>query len=92
VAARIALFDVNDYEARMYAAESDFIYNYSSTLYQNEGYRFYLLLRYDITPNWNIGLKYGITAYADKDTFGTSYEQIDANHRQQWRIQMRLKW
>ncbi len=92
VAARIALFDVNDYEARMYAAESDFIYNYSSTLYQNEGCRFYLLLRYDITPNWNIGLKYGITAYADKETFGSSYEQIDANHRQQWRIQMRLKW
>ena len=92
VAARIALFDVNDYEARLYAAESDFIYNYSSTLYQNEGCRFYLLLRYDITPNWNIGVKYGITAYADKDTFGSSYEQIDANHRQQWRIQMRLKW
>jgi hypothetical protein len=92
VAARIALFDVNDYEARMYAAESDFIYNYSSTLYQNEGCRFYLLLRYDITPNWNIGLKYGITAYTDKETFGSSYEQIDTNHRQQWRIQMRLKW
>ena len=92
IAARISLFDVNDYEARMYAAESDFIYNYSSTLYQNEGGRFYLLLRYDITPHWNIGFKYGITAYADKDTFGTSYEQIDANHRQQWRIQMRLKW
>jgi hypothetical protein len=92
VAARIALFDVNDYEARMYAAESDFIYNYSSTLYQNEGCRFYLLLRYDITPNWNIGLKYGITAYADKETFGSSYEQIDTNHRQQWKIQMRLKW
>ncbi len=92
VAARIAIFDVNDYEARMYAAESDFIYNYSSTLYQNEGCRFYLLLRYDITPHWNIGFKYSITAYADKDTFGSGYEQIDANHRQQWRIQMRLKW
>ncbi|MBR3725023.1 MAG: hypothetical protein IKN11_06515 [Bacteroidales bacterium] len=92
VAARLALFDVNDYEARMYAAESNFIYQYTSTLYQNEGCRFYLLLRYDITPNWNIGFKYGITAYTDKDTFGSSYEQINANHRQQWRIQMRLKW
>ncbi|MBR5353188.1 MAG: hypothetical protein IK126_05695 [Bacteroidales bacterium] len=92
VAARLALFDVDDYEARMYAAESNFIYQYTSTLYQNEGCRFYLLLRYDITPNWNIGFKYGITAYSDKDTFGSSYEQIASNHRQQWRIQMRLKW
>ena len=92
VAARVALFDVDDYEARLYAAESDFIYQYSGALYQNEGCRVYLLLRYDITPNWNIGFKYGLTVYTDKETFGSSYEQIDANHRQQWRIQMRLKW
>ena len=91
-AARLSLFDVDDYEARMYAVESDFIYQYSSTLYQNEGCRFYLLLRYDISPNWNVGLKYGITAYADRDTFGSGYDQIDANHRQQWRVQLRLKW
>lgn len=92
VTARVAWFDVDDYEARMYAAESDFIYNYSSALYQNEGCRFYLLLRYDINPHWNFGFKYGITAYADRDTFGSGYDQIDANHRQQWRIQIRLKW
>lgn len=92
IAARLALFDINDYEARMYAAESNFMYQYSSTLYQNEGCRFYILLRYDLSPHWNIGFKYGITAYADRDTFGSAYEQIDANHRQQWRFQMRLKW
>ena len=92
VAARVAWFDVDDYEARLYTVESDFIYQYNSMAYQNEGYRCYLVARYDITPHWNIGIKYGITAYTDRDTFGSSYELIDANHRQQWRIQMRLKW
>lgn len=92
LAARIALFDVDDYEARMYATESDFIYQYSSAMYQNEGNRFYLLAKYDITPHWNIGVKYSITVYSDKDTFGSGYELIDGNRRQQWRVQMRLKW
>ena len=92
VAARVAFFDVDDYEARLFAVESDFVYQHSSVVYQNEGCRLYLLLRYDISQYWNVGFKYGITAYGDKDTFGTAYEQINANHRQQWRIQVRLKW
>ena len=92
LAARVAWFDVNDYEARLYTVESDFIYQYNTMAYQNEGYRCYLVAKYDINSHWNIGVKYGITAYSDRDTFGSSYEQIDANHRQQWRVQMRLKW
>jgi len=92
VAARVAWFDVDDYEARLYTVESDFIYQYNSAVFQNEGYRCYLVVRYDITPHWNIGFKYGITSYSDRDSFGSGYDLIDANHRQQWRIQLRLKW
>ncbi len=92
VAARVAWFDVDDYEARLYTVESDFIYQYNSAVFQNEGYRCYLVVRYDITPHWNIGFKYGVTTYSDKDSFGSGYDLIDANHRQQWRIQLRLKW
>lgn len=92
VAARVALFDVDDYEARLYAVESDFVYQYNSAIYQNEGCRFYLLMKYDINESWNIGVKYAITSYADKDEFGSGYDLIDANHRQQWKVQLRLKW
>lgn len=92
LSARVALFDVDDYEARLYTIENDFIYQYNGNIYQNEGYRCYLVMRYEISKNWNIGIKYGITAYTDRDTFGSGYEQIDSNHRQQWRIQMRIKW
>ena len=84
--------DVDDYEARIYAVENDFIYQSNSMVYQNEGFRCYLLLRYDIKKWWNIGIKYGITGYVDKDSFGSGYELIEGNHRQQWRVQMRLKW
>ena len=68
------------------------LYQYNTSSFLNEGYRFYLLLRYDINKHWNIGIKYAITAYSDRDTFGSSYELIEGNHRQQWRVQMRLKW
>ena len=92
IAARIALFNVKDYEARLYTVESDFIYQYNSTSYLDEGYRFYLLAKYDINQHWNIGIKYAITQYSNRDDFGSSYDLINAPHRQQWRIQMRLKF
>ena len=92
VAFRAAWFDVDDYEARIYSVESDFIYNYNANTYQYNGVRLYLLLKYDITPHWNIGVKYSYTRYLDRDDFGSGYDLIDANHRQQWRVQMRLKW
>lgn len=92
VALRAAWFNVDDYEARIHSVESDFIYNYNSNTYQYKGYRLYLLLKYDITPHWNIGVKYSYTCYTDRDDFGSGYDLIDANHRQQWRVQVRLKW
>lgn len=92
IAARVALFDVEDYEARLYAVESGFMYQHNSMMYQDEGCRLYLVLRYDINKYWNVGVKYGITSYGNKDTFGSGYELIDANHRQQWNVQVRVKW
>lgn len=92
VAARVALFDVEDYEARLYAVESGFMYQHSSMMFQDEGCRLYLLLRYDISKYWNVGVKYGITSYGNKDTFGSGYELIESNHRQQWTVQVRVKW
>lgn len=92
IAARITLFNVDDYEARLYATESDFVYQYNGGTFQNEGFRLYLLLRYDINKYWNVGMKYGVTYYNDKETFGSGYDLIDKNYRQQWRIQIRWKW
>lgn len=92
LAARVALFDVSDYEARIYTVESDFIYQYNAAVFNDQGSRLYLLMRYDINSHWNIGAKYGITLYSNRDTCGSGYELIDSDHRQQWRIQVRLKW
>lgn len=92
VALRAAWFNVDDYEARINSVESDFIYNYNSNTYQYHGYRLYLLFRYDISSHWNIGIKYSYTHYLNRNDFGSGYDLIDVPHRQQWRVQMRLKW
>lgn len=90
--ARFALFDIDDYDARLYAVESDMAYSFSSTTYLDQGLRSYLVVRYNITPSLSLAAKYAITAYADKETVGTGYEAIDANHKQVWKIQLHWKF
>lgn len=90
--ARLAIFDIDDYEARVYAMESDFLYEYTSSMLMYQGLRTYILLRYDITPKLSIGAKYGITHYADRTAVGTGYEQIDNSHKQTVRVQLRWKF
>lgn len=92
IAARFALFDIDDYDARMYAIESDFLYEYSSSLLMYQGLRTYLLVKYDITPDLSIGAKYGITQYANRNTVGSGYEQIPESHKQTLKVQIRWKF
>lgn len=91
-AARFALFDIDDYDARLYAVESDMAYSFNSTTYLDQGLRSYLVIRYNITPSLKLEAKYAITAYADKETVGTGYESIDSNHKQTWKIQLQWKF
>lgn len=92
LAARFALFDVDDYDARLYAVESDMAYSFGSTTYLDQGLRSYFVIRYNITPSLKLEAKYAITAYSDKETVGNGNESIDSNHKQTWRIQLQWKF
>lgn len=86
---RFLLFDVDGYEARLYAAESDLAYQFSSVSYYGRGLRFYLVARYALSKNLTLSAKYAITTYPDVETVGSSYEQIDGDHRQSCKVQLR---
>lgn len=90
--ARFALFDVSDYDARLYTVESDMAYNFGSQSFVDQGLRSYVVARYNINEDLCVGFKYAVTAYSNRETVGTGYEQIDGNRRQQWHFQLRWKF
>lgn len=92
LAARWTIFDVSDYDARLYAYESDFVYESATSVFQYQGNRFYAIVRYQPSERLMLGLKYGVTAYSDRDTFGSGYDLINTNHRQEWKVQLRWKF
>jgi hypothetical protein len=89
VTCRLAMFDIEDFNARVFAVESDVLYQYSVPLYQNAGVRYYVLLHYNVSKHFDIWLRYAKTTYSNVNTIGTGLEQIQDNESSDMKVQVR---
>lgn len=88
---RLAYFDTNSYNARIYAYEHHVLYGYSFPAYHDRGFRSYLNLNWKPYPPITLYLKAGITYYPDKSTLGSSLTQVDDNKLFDLSFQIRIK-
>lgn len=86
---RIAYFQTDTYDNRIYAYENDVLYASGFGMYASSGWRTYLNLRYRINHNLDIWTKYGIYYYPDKETIGTGLDEIKGNRKSEIKIQLR---
>jgi len=49
MSARLAYFNTQDFDSRIYTFENDLIFNFSIPFFQGKGYRYYLNARYDVS-------------------------------------------
>lgn len=87
---RLAYFTVDDYNARVYAAENDVLYQYAVPLYQNSGVRYYMVVRAKINRKLELWLKFSETIYSNVKTISSGLEQINGNRLTDLRLQFRL--
>lgn len=89
IAGRIALFSVDDYNARVYATEQDVLYQYSVPLYQNSGMRYYAVMHLRFNRRFDLWVKYSQTAYSNVTSIGSGLERINGNTLTDLRVQVR---
>ena len=87
--ARVAVFDTDGFQSRMYAYEHDLLYSFSVPALFDQGHRSYLLLQYDPTPHLSIGAKYGVTWYPHRKMVGSGLNATDGNQSREVRLQVR---
>lgn len=87
---RIAYFQADTYDNRIYAYENDVLYASGFGMYNMKGWRAYLNLRYRINHNLDIWAKYGVYYYPDKDVIGTGLDEISGNKKSE--IKLQLRW
>jgi len=88
---RYALFDVQDYDARLYAYENDLLYVFSIPALYEQGSRAYLLFNYKLSSTFHFWFKIAHTWYTNIDQIGSGLNQIDGNQKTEIRAQLRIK-
>ena len=90
--ARIALFDTQDYNSRIYAYEQDVLYAFTVPMFYGRGTRLALVIKYDVTDNIDLWFRIANTYYADKTVLGSGLDEIQGPNRTEVKLQFRLKF
>ena len=83
---RVAYFDTDSYEERLYAYENDVYYAFTIGSYYYQGVRAYLMLRYKI-QNFSVWFRVSRTHYLDRQDISSGLTYIDKPHKTEVRVQ-----
>jgi hypothetical protein len=89
---RYAIFDAENYDARLYAYENDLLYVFSIPSYYNKGIRTYFMLRYEITSKIDLWIRYGLWSYQNVDHISSGLEEIDGNRKSDLKVQLKIRF
>ena len=84
---RYALFDAQDYNARIYAYENDVLYSFSVPALYGKGMRVYLLGKVKLFNALTLYARIGRTIYSDRDQVGTGLTLIEGNHKTDLKVE-----
>ena len=87
---RYCIFDTDGYDSRLYEYENDVLYAFSVPAVYDKGTRFYINLKYSISKNIDLWLRYSQTYYSNTEIIGSGLTQINGNKKSEIKIQLRL--
>lgn len=91
ISARVAWFSTGGYNSRIYAYENDMLYTFSIPAYYGNGFRTYINLNYKITKKIDCWIKIANTAWNDRETISSGYNEIPGTNKTELKLQLRLK-
>ncbi|MEB2776236.1 helix-hairpin-helix domain-containing protein [Algoriphagus sp. D3-2-R+10] len=74
---RVALFDTEDYDTRLYAFENNVLWTFSIPAFAGQGMRYYLLAQYKINSKITTYFRFSRTAYTDRESISSGLQEID---------------
>jgi hypothetical protein len=89
-AARYGIFDVDNFDTRIYTYESDLLYEYSIPFFQDRGSRYYIMTKWRLNRNMVFEARYSNTGYLNIDEIGSGNERINGNNRSDVKVQLRI--
>ena len=90
--ARLALFDTDNFDTRIYTYENDLLYEFFIPFYQRQGVRTYINFKYKFNKKLKWEFRYARTHLTNEDSFSSGNEFIDSNRRSEIKTQIIYKF
>lgn len=91
-ATRFALFSTSDFNSRIYAYESDMLYQFSIPAYYDEGSRWYVLLHWRASRTFDAWFRIAQIRFPFQETIGSGLDLVEGNTRTEIKAQVRVRW
>ncbi|MFC2176024.1 helix-hairpin-helix domain-containing protein, partial [Bacteroidota bacterium] len=88
--ARLAYFDTDSYNSRIYAYENDVLNAFSFPAYYYRGMKAYLTIRYKAYKGIDFWFRVSNLFYGNKNEIGSGLEKISGKHRTDVKLQLRF--
>ncbi len=89
---RLAFFDTQGWDSRIYAYENDMLNLFTVPAYYGRGLRYYFNLSYKINKMFTLWLRFSQTYFTDRDVISSGLNQIDGPVRSEIKAQFRMKF
>lgn len=89
---RLAYFDTDNFDTRIYAYENDLLYVFSVLPYYGQGMRYYFNTSYKINDHISLWLRFSQTYFTDREVISSGLNKIDAPTRTEIKAQVRFKF
>lgn len=89
---RVAWFNTDSYNTRIYSYENDLLYNYSMPVYYGKGFRFYLNVKYSVSDNLDFWLKLSESLYPGAESVGSGQNEVAGESLTEVKIQCRYNF
>lgn len=89
ITGRIALFDTDDYDTRLYAFENNVLWTFSIPAFSGQGMRYYLLAQYQINSQFTTYFRFSRTSYTDRETISSGLQEIDGPNQSETTLLIR---
>ncbi len=92
LSARMAVFHIEDFDARIYAFEQDVPFSFSVFSMSKSGYRSYLMLQSNLTRHFEGWLRAEYTMYPQEKNLGSGLDMTEGNRNLGISLLLSYKW
>lgn len=89
---KYTLFDIPEYNARIYTYEPDLLYSFSAPACYGRGIRCVVLIQAGITRRVDLWGWLGVIKYVDRTIIGSGLESIEGNLKSEVKVQVRVRF